>query len=343
MSPRKAGARLQSTVAGTTVFGLALPTHFDALLARALPPEVCFKSASDFAEVERLASSESAPVLVYALPASTPFGSTNATCLKQTLRVHEALRACSGTLPAAALCTSNVIDTQLVLSLRAVPHVQLVSLDTPSPQRALWRALEELLGAAVTTALARAIGVMPPLLHVTMRQALSGVGLGMQVPHLAHACMVPERTLRRRLDDETPRMTPQAVLGWARILLAAWHMRDGTRPLVDIANALGFSAASNLHRSIKEYTGLSVQTLRAGDPVAAVVARFRATISVSSARYNGVTADNLEQPHAPHLVGAHHDGHQHPRHPHRQPHLRGGVPALHHQGGEEGTHAGRVA
>ncbi len=343
MSPRRPGPRLESAVAGTTLLGFALPPHLEALIARTVPAEVRFRVASDPDEVERLATSEHAPVLAYALSSSLIAYGTDVRCPTQTLRLHEALRVRLSALPAVALCTSGVIDSQLVPSLRAVPHVQLVTLDAPNPQRMLWSALERLLGAGVTAALERAIGDMPPLLYHTMRLSLCGVGRGMTVWHLAYECQLPERTLRRRLCDETPGMTPRAVIGWARILVAAWHMRDLARPLVDIANVLGFSAASNLHRSVREYTGLSVQTLRAGDPVMAVVAQFRGAMGASSTRPDDVASDTLEQPHAPPLAGTHHDGHQHPRHPHRQPHLRGGVSALRHQGGEEGTHSSRVA
>ncbi len=278
MSPKQPGPRLQCTVAGTTLLGLSLPAPIRALVTGAVPADVRFQMTSSLEELSTLSASMSAPVLLYCLPMEHDKRS-----LDEVLEIHEALGGRLRSLPAAALCSGASVDARLVTSLRALHHVHLLTLDAPNPSGLLWHSLERLLAARISSALLQAIGAVDSMLvRSVLSIALRCAGQGIQVADIAKALHMHERTLRRRLRAEAGALTVQDLIGWARVLLVAWHLRERDRPVVDIANALSFSAASNLHRTVREYTGVTVGALRSADPVTTVAEAFRAAIQCAA-------------------------------------------------------------
>lgn len=278
MSRSKRGPRLRSTVAGTTLLGIALPARMQTMVTRAIPVDVHFRMVASLDELARFYTSTKAPLLIYALPETSDISGGSPT-FSQVFEIHEALRGSLKSLPAAALCSAGSVDARLVATLRTLDQVHLVTLDAPDPTRVLWTALERLLAARISEVLYHAIGdLQSALIRDFMAVALCDAGCCVQVPDVARQLHMHERTLRRRLREEEVSLTPQELIGWARMLLAAWHLRERERPVADIANALSFSAASNLHRAMKAYTGVSVQMLRHGDPVALVADAFRRAV-----------------------------------------------------------------
>ena len=279
MSPKQPRPRLRCTVAGTTLLGISLPAPVRALVIRSIPTDVHFQMASSLDELASLSVSISAPVLIYGLPSAPTATVNDNPSLQEVLKIHEALGGRLRSLPAAALCSGASVDARLVTSLRTLNHVHLLTLDAPNPSRQLWHALERLLAARISSALSSAIGdIDSMLIRRVMIVALCGAAQGLQVADIAKALHMHERTLRRRLRAEAGSLTVQDLIGWARILLVAWHLRERERPVVDIANALSFSAASNLHRTVRDYTGISIRALRASDPVTTVAQAFQAAV-----------------------------------------------------------------
>lgn len=279
MSPRKPGPRLHCTVAGATLLGLCLPAPVRALVTQAIPADVQFQLVASLEELVTLSVSMSAPVLIYSLPTAPTETAHDTHSLRDVLKIHEALGGELRSLPAAALCSGTSVDARLVTSLRALNHVHLLTLDAPNPSRQLWHALERLLAARISAALSSAIGdIDSSLIRRVMIVALYRAAQGMHVADIAKALHMHERTLRRRLRAEAGSITVQDLIGWSRILLVAWHLRERERPVVDIANALSFSAASNLHRTVRDYTGISIRALRASDPVTMVTQAFQEAV-----------------------------------------------------------------
>ena len=253
------------------------------MVKRVIPAEVHFQMVASVDELTTLSTSTSTQVLVYSLPDTMSSSSTRRVSLEEVLDIHNALRGRLRSLPAAALCVASHVDTRLVASLRTLAHVHLVTVDAPAPHVALWCALERLLAARVSSAVLREIGeIDSPLIRRVMGVALCGAGKGVTVGEIARALHMHERTLRRKLREENGSLRPQELVGWARILIAAWHLREHQRSIVDIANALSFSAASNLHRLVKQYSGVSIRTLRLCDPVTVVASSFRSAVSHSA-------------------------------------------------------------
>lgn len=279
MPPEKVGTRLRSCVAGTSILGIALPDRLQTMVRQAIPAEVKFRMATTVDELATLSTSTCAPILLYSLPDTSTACAAERVSINEVLAIHNELRGRLRLLPAAALCVASHIDTRLVSSLRTLAHVQLVTVDAPAPHRALWSALEKLLATRISSSLLREIGDVDSLLirRVTA-VALCKAGGVVKVGDIARALHMHERTLRRKLREENCSLTSQELIAWARILIAAWHLRERQRPVVDIANALSFSAASNLHRLVKQYTGVSIRTLRKCDPVTVVASSFRSAV-----------------------------------------------------------------
>ncbi len=80
---------------------------------------------------------------------------------------------------------------------------------------------------------------------------------------LAGALHLQERTLRKRLVAQGSSATPRQLLGWARLLHAAWWLRDPDRTIEWVADDVGVSAPPNLYRLCWSYAGLRLRDLRA--------------------------------------------------------------------------------
>ena len=279
MSPRKPGPRLHCTVAGATLLGLCLPAPVRALVTQAIPADVQFQLVASLEELVTLSVSMSAPVLIYSLPTAPTETAHDTHSLRDVLKIHEALGGELRSLPAAALCSGTSVDARLVTSLRALNHVHLLTLDAPNPSRQLWHALERLLAARISAALSSAIGdIDSSLIRRVMIVALYRAAQGMHVADIAKALHMHERTLRRRLRAEAGSITVQDLIGWARILLVAWHLRERDDRWWISRTHCHFRPRRNLHRTVRDYTGISIRALRASDPVTMVTQAFQEAV-----------------------------------------------------------------
>lgn len=270
---------LRSAVDGATVLAVAVDDSALRRIRAVLPRDIDLATADSVVAAIAIAKRSHAPALVYRL--TSPAGQRSDALCHASPPVHEhlhvALRGALRSLSAVALCASSLVDVRAVAQLRELPGVRLVVEDAPDGDRALWLALESALSSGVQAEIRREIGdVEPPLLRsvlfAALRVAFSEVSLDM----VARGVGLHERTLRRRLQS-TGGPPPQWIVGWARLFVALWHLRRRAVSVSSVADALGFSAAPNLHRLAKEYTGRSLASLREGDPLRDAIECFRHT------------------------------------------------------------------
>ncbi len=155
--------------------------------------------------------------------------------------------------------------------VRRCPLAQVVITGQPGTIIALSSALVTVRHHVVASALAAKVGhVHSALVTRVLLAALSLHPEQSDVATLARAVHMHPRTLHRKLTRAHPPITPQRLLGWARLLHVAWYMRDPSRSVAQIAETLRWSAASNLLRLLQRYAGLTTNELRAEfdvDPV----------------------------------------------------------------------------
>lgn len=97
------------------------------------------------------------------------------------------------------------------------------------------------------------------------------------VSTLARAMHRHERTLRRQLASTHPCLPPQRILGWARLLHAVWYLRYPELTVEQVTRRVHISAAPNLYRLLRTYTGFTVHQVRTthADPIDLLLAGFR--------------------------------------------------------------------
>jgi len=267
--------RLRCSVANSTVIGFALATPDKLLVRSLLPNEVTFVTAETIDELLMAAHNAAAPILVYRLPQQGSHRggesvSTNAVgaSLLLTRKLHDTMSRPLSDLPAVALCHGDSVGLAFLAALRELGHVRILATDAPGAVRRLWPLLEQALASSIAARLRRSIGdIENALVAKVMAVALPLAGRCLMVSDVARVLGIHERTLRKRLlNCAAP--SPQWLVGWARLLVAAWHLRDATRTASDVAAQLEFSALQNLCRMVRRYTGHSLSNFRADDPVA---------------------------------------------------------------------------
>lgn len=266
--------RLQCAVAESTVLGFGLSALDQQLVRSLLPSEVSFEVVNRLQDLIAGVRGAAAPMLIYRLPhpasplahaAVVTHGATTPRVLTQEL--HTAMSLPRLQLPTVALCHGESLDLAFVGALRALRHVRIFSTDAPGAAQVLWPFLERALAASIGRRLFASIrDIENPLVAKAMTVALPMAGRCLPVKDVALALGIHERTLRKRLlRADAP--SPQWLVGWARLLVAAWHLRDSARSASDVAAQLEFSASQNLCRMVRRYTGRSLRAFRAEDPV----------------------------------------------------------------------------
>lgn len=92
---------------------------------------------------------------------------------------------------------------------------------------------------------------------------------------------------RRTLDSRIRRAglpTAEAILGWCRILHAAWRLDRSSDSVERIAFAIGLTSASALRNYYRRYAGVSPTEARVRGGFSVLLDRFRIELSVSRAR-----------------------------------------------------------
>jgi AraC-like DNA-binding protein len=106
----------------------------------------------------------------------------------------------------------------------------------------------------------------------------------LSVAGVARALGVNRKTLLNRLvSANLP--APGVVISWCRLLVAAWVLEQGDRPVEQVALALGFGSGTGFRNMLRRYTGLRPTQVRATGGFDMVADRF--TTACVHSRANG--------------------------------------------------------
>jgi AraC-like DNA-binding protein len=148
---------------------------------------------------------------------------------------------------------------------RIAPRALLVITGETYSALALHDALEAIRHHKVADALVPRISEDPGSNDLATRALLEAVRLlpgERNVPALARALFLSERTLRRQLRVVCPLLTPRRTLSWACLLHAAWYLGETSDAFDHVARQVGASDAANLYRQLRRHLGLTSRDLR---------------------------------------------------------------------------------
>jgi transcriptional regulator GlxA family with amidase domain len=106
----------------------------------------------------------------------------------------------------------------------------------------------------------------------------------LSVAGVARALGINRKTLLNRLASANL-PAPGVVISWCRLLVAAWVLEQGERPIEQVALALGFGSGTGFRNMLRRYTGLRPSQLRSAGGFEAVAERF--TRACDHRRANG--------------------------------------------------------
>lgn len=178
-------------------------------------------------------------------------------------------------MPVIAYCTVAQIAAADLLALAQADVSALVVQGIDDAGALLESALED----AGDRALARRAWAsvrddVPAAARPVVELCLASARQAPTVADVARALGVHRKTLGDRL-ARAGLPTPQAILGWCRLLLAARLMEDPHRPLERIALDLRFPGAASLRNMLRRYTGLSPREVRERGGFELVLASFQ--------------------------------------------------------------------
>jgi AraC-like DNA-binding protein len=102
---------------------------------------------------------------------------------------------------------------------------------------------------------------LPDALAQLLRAALMLAHAPLTVPRLANACGWHERTLRKQCDRQRL-PAPQWIIGWARLLIAAYYLDEPGHSMESVADLLQFPSLAAFRNQLRRYTGLSPSEIR---------------------------------------------------------------------------------
>lgn len=158
---------------------------------------------------------------------------------------------------AAGIMIYDVDDGPLALSRI------LVMADLRSVSEAIWRETSALL---------------PRLLHPFFAACAQAGAKQVTVQDLLGAIGTPHRTLVARL-RRADLPTAECVVGWHRVLHAAWRVERSRQSVEQIAEELGFASSSGLYNAFRRYAGISPLSARAPGGFDAVLTRYKSVLT----------------------------------------------------------------
>ncbi len=178
-------------------------------------------------------------------------------------------------MPVIAYCTLAQIAAGDLLALAQADVSALVVQGIDDAGALLEAALEDAGdGALSRRAWASIRDDVPAAARPVVELCLASARQAPTVADIARALGVHRRTLGDRL-ARAGLPTPQAIVGWSRLLLAARLMEDPHRPLERIALELRFPGAASLRNMLRRYTGLRARDVRASGGFERVLHAFR--------------------------------------------------------------------
>ena len=175
-----------------------------------------------------------------------------------------------------ALFVDGVSDSRWALRLGRAGVTELVPCAQLVPSVALMKALIrcETDSLAVRVWKSARLEVDDALLTV-LKPALRLAHSPISLLRLASAAQMHERTLRKYCDHHGF-SSPQWIIGWARLLTAAYYLDEPGRTVQDVAELLAFPSAASLANHVRRYTHRTPSALRAAGAVRAVASLMTA-------------------------------------------------------------------
>ena len=120
---------------------------------------------------------------------------------------------------------------------------------------------------------------MIPLLKAALRLAHEPIS----TTRLAATAGMHERTLRKYC-EHAKLPSPQWIIGWARLLIAAFYLEEPGRTIGNVAELLEYPSPSALRNQIRRYTGASPSAIRAHSMTTSLCRLLEATSVSRSGR-----------------------------------------------------------
>jgi AraC-like DNA-binding protein len=144
--------------------------------------------------------------------------------------------------------------------------------DSPTRLRALLA--DALSGSAAATVLDTLGNLFPADLRLLLQEILVRAGEPLRPEDAARLYYRHPKTLRDRLRRyRLP--SPEKLIVWARLFLAAHLLQDPERSVADVALCVGFPSPNALRNQFQRYAGTRPGDLRQGDGLARVLHLFR--------------------------------------------------------------------
>ncbi len=181
-----------------------------------------------------------------------------------------------------ALFVDGVSDSRWVLRLGGAGVTELVPCTHLVPSVGLMNALIrcETDSLAVRVWKSAALQLDDALLAV-VKPALRLAHSPISMLRLAGATQMHERTLRKYCDQHGF-ASPQWIIGWARLLTAAYYLDEPGRTVQNVAELLAFPSAASLANHMRRYTKATPSALRASGAVQTVASLMKAGMTRGS-------------------------------------------------------------
>ena len=252
------------------VVTLALGSTREDSVSDTLRQHVALVHTASVDECRRMLASEGNPCVILRVPSAA-----EEALVSQLLNLH-----CQ--FPHAryvALHDSATSDSRWVLRLGGAGVTELVLCAPRVPADALLAALSRCETDTVAVRVWRQAGlnvadVVTSVLKPAIRLAHSQITL----QRFAAAAGMHERSLRKYCEHHgLP--SPQWIIGWARLLMAAYYLEEPGRTIQQVSELLDFHSPAAFGNANRRYTGLTLSQLRQTGPVATVSRMLAAAVA----------------------------------------------------------------
>jgi AraC-like DNA-binding protein len=173
------------------------------------------------------------------------------------------MRTCFPQVPVIALIDAEGASHALLLQLGALGVSEVVLTRPAMAQQTLRAAVHRCDASSVPSRVWHLAKLqLSEQLMPLMKAAVHCAHEPLPVGRLAHSLGLTERSLRRLCTRERL-PSPQWIVGWARLLVAGYHLEEPGRSLASAARTLGYPSATALANHMRRYTGEPPASLRA--------------------------------------------------------------------------------
>ncbi|MES2522624.1 MAG: AraC family transcriptional regulator [Gemmatimonadota bacterium] len=180
----------------------------------------------------------------------------------EDIRAFRRFRTLYPHVAVVALFVEGTSSHQGMLALGRSGLTDVLSVDSDLNPNAVWIALARAYAQGVSHRVWEEFQPQIPDALVTLLKTALRVGEApLTARELANAAGVPERSLRKLCEDAgIP--SPQWVIGWARLLIAAHYLEERGRTIQQVAELLAYPSSCALRNQLRRYTGQSPRRLR---------------------------------------------------------------------------------